>query len=117
MGRPLNKNKLAGLVAIYNNGVELTGSRIIKQKGSKRFLLDDGNVYKMVGVDDNNLTSGEMVLHAHLPDGTVTTVSKISSRKATLANGTVVTWIASVNQVEPAPGAAWIESYEFWIAS
>jgi len=114
MGRPLNKNKLEKIVAIYNNGTELNGARILKQKGSKRFLLDDGNVYTMTGADDNDLNAGEMALHAHLSDGSVTTVAKITSKKATLRNGSVVSWISSVNQVEPSETSAWIESYEYW---
>jgi len=33
MGRPINKHKLADIVAIYN-AEGLSGSRIVKQKGS-----------------------------------------------------------------------------------
>ena len=114
MGRPLNKNKLANIVAIYNNGTGLNGSRIVKQKGSKKFLLADGNIYTMTGADDNALGAGEMALHAHLPNESVTTVSKITSKKVTLRNGTTAAWISSVNQVAPPAGYVWIESYEYW---
>lgn len=114
MGRPLNKNKLAGLVAIYNNGTGLNGARILRQKGSKRFLLADGNVYTMTGAGDGDIGAGEMALHAHLSDGSVTSVSKITSKKITLRDGTVVSWVSSVNQVSPAAGQAWLESYEYW---
>jgi len=113
MGRPINKHKLADIVAIYN-AEGLSGSRIVKQKGSKKFLLEDGNIYTMTGADDNDLAAGEMALHAHLPNGDVTTVSKITSKKVTLRNGTTAGWIASVNQVTPPAGYVWIESYEYW---
>ena len=117
MGRPLSKNKLAGLVAIFNNGTGLDGARIVKQKGSKKFLLSDGNVYLMTGAEDGDLGAGEMALHAHLPDGTVTSVRKISSRKLTLGNGTVASWVSSVNEVTPAAGSVWLESFEYWEAN
>jgi hypothetical protein len=114
MGRPVNKNKLANIVAIYNNGEGLNGSRIIKQKGSKKFLLADGNIYTMTGEGDGDLDAGEMSLHAHLPNGDVTSVAKISSRKVTLRDGTTASWISSVSQVTPDDGQVWIESYEYW---
>ena len=114
MGRPLNKNKLAGLVAIYNNGTGLNGARIVKQKGSKKFLLSDGNVYLMTGAGDNDLNAGEMSLHAHLPDGSVTSVSKITSKKITLRDGSTAGWVSSINEVVPDSGFAWLESYEYW---
>ena len=114
MGRPINKNKLANIVAIYNNGTGLNGSRIVKQKGSKKFLLEDGNIYTMTGAADGDLGEGEMALHAHLPDTSVTSVSKITSKKVTLGNGTTAAWVDSVNQVAPDDGYVWIESYEYW---
>lgn len=114
MGRPINKNRLADIVAIYNNGSGLNGSRIVKQKGSKKFLLEDGNIYTMTGAGDGDLAEGEMALHAHLPDGNVTSVSKITGKKVTLLDGTVAGWIASVNQVTPDEGYVWLESYEYW---
>jgi hypothetical protein len=114
MGRPVNKNKLANIVAIYNNGEGLNGSRIVKQKGSKRFLLEDGNIYTMTGDGDGDLNAGEMALHAHLPNESVTSVSKITSKKVTLRNGTTAGWISSVNYVSPPDGFVWIESYEYW---
>ena len=117
MGRPLSKNKLAGLVAVFNNGTGLDGARIVKQKGSKKFLLDDGNVYLMTGAADGDLGAGEMALHAHLPNGDVTSVRKISSRKLTLGNGTVASWISSVSEVTPPAGSVWMESFEYWEAN
>jgi hypothetical protein len=117
MGRPINKNKLAGLVAIYNDGTVLNGARIVKQKGSKKFLLSDGNVYLMTGASDGELGAGEMALHAHLPDGSVTSVLKITSKKLTLKDGTTAGWISSVNEVSPEAGSVWMESYEFWEAN
>ena len=114
MGRPLNKNKLASLVAIYNNGTGLNGARIVKQKGSKKFLLSDGNVYTMTGAGDGDLNAGEMSLHAHLPDGSVTSVTKITSKKLTLRDGTTAGWVSSIDQVAPTTGFVWVESYEYW---
>jgi hypothetical protein len=117
MGRPLNKNKLAGIVAIYNNGTVVTGARIVKQKGSKKFLLSDGNVYTMTGASDGDINAGEMALHATLLDGSVTAVSKITSKKVTLKDGTTAGWISSVTQVVPPAGFVWVESYEYWITT
>lgn len=114
MGRPVNKNKLANIVAIYNNGGGLNGSRIIEQKGSRRFLLSGGNIYTMTGAADGDLAEGEMALHAHLPDESVTSVSKITSKKVTLGDGTVAGWISSANYSTPADGYVWIESYDYW---
>ena len=114
MGRPVNKNKLENIVAIYNNGEGLNGSRIVKQKGSKRFLLEDGNIYTMTGDGDGDPNAGEMALHAHLPNESVTSVSKITSKKVTLRDGTTAGWISSVNYVSPPDGFVWIESYEYW---
>lgn len=114
MGRPVNKNKLATVVAIYNDGEGLNGSRIVKQVGSKKFILSDGNVYYMTGEEDGDLNPGEMALHAHLPNGDVTSVRKITSKKVTLKDGTTAAWISSVNQVTPGAGYVWLESYEYW---
>jgi hypothetical protein len=114
MGRPINKHRLADVVAIYNNGSGLNGARIVKQKGSKKFLLDDGNVYFLSGAGDEDLNAGEMAFHAHLPNNSVTSVSKITNKKVTLRDGTTASWIASVDQVTPAAGQVWLESYEYW---
>lgn len=114
MARPINKNKLANIVAIYDTGEGLSGSRIVKQKGSKKFLLENGNIYTMTGAGDGDLNAGEMALHAHLPNGDVTSVSKISGRKVTLRDGTTAAWISSANRVVPTDGYVWIESYEYW---
>lgn len=114
MGRPINKNKLANIVAIYFDGEGLSGSRIIKQKGSKKFLLENGTVYLMTGAGDADLGPGEMALHARLPNGDVTSVSKITSKKVTLGDGTTAAWISSVAEVTPEAGYVWIESYEYW---
>lgn len=114
MGRPVNKNKLANIVAIYDTGEGLDGSRIVKQKGSKKFLLEDSSIYTMTGAADGDLNPGEMALHAHLPNGDVTSVSKITSKKVTLRDGTTAGWISSVNYVTPPDGYVWLESYEYW---
>lgn len=107
MGRPVNKNKLTQLVALVNGGAK----QVVSQKGSKRFVLDDGNVYKLVTGAPG---TGEMNLRAYLPDNSTITVAKISSRKITGSNGNTYGWNTSNNKVTPATGFVWIESWYYY---
>lgn len=108
MGRPLSKSKIGHLVAFTSTG----GKRVEKQKGSKRFLLDDGNVYKLV--TDETPAAGEMWLKAYLPGGGHISVAKITSKKITGSDGNTYGWISSASQVTPDAGFVWIESWEYY---
>jgi hypothetical protein len=106
MGRPLNKHKIEHLLARINSD-EL---RVIKQKSSKKFLLNDGNIYSLVPNDTPG--DGEMYLLAYLPDNSTITVAKISNRKLTGSDGNTYAWISSADQVTPDDGYVWVESWE-----
>ena len=108
MGRPLNKHKIDHLIAFTGNG----SYRVSKQKSSKKFLLDDGNVYTLV--TDTTPGAGEMYLRAYLPDGNTIAVAKISNRKLTGSDGNTYAWISSASQVTPDDGYVWVESWEYY---
>ena len=107
MGRPVNKNKLTQLVALVSGGAK----QVVAQKGSKRFELDDGNIYKLV---TGSPGAGEMNLQAYLPDDSTITVAKISSRKLTGSNGNTYGWTTSDSKVTPASGFVWVESWYYY---
>jgi hypothetical protein len=108
MGRPLNKHKIEHLAAYTANGTY----QVTKQKSSKKFLLDNGDVYTLVANDTPG--AGEMYLKAYLPDSTVITVAKISNRKLTGSDGNTYAWISSASQVTPEDGYVWVESWEYY---
>ena len=108
MGRPLNKHLISHMVAFTSGNAY----RVVKQKSSKKFLLDDGNVYSLVPTDSPG--AGEMYLKAHLPDNSIIEVAKISNRKLTGSDGMTYAWTTSAGQVTPAEGAVWVESWEYY---
>jgi len=114
MGRPLNKHKLHTIVGFYNNGEDVYYSRIIKQKGSKKFEMADGNFYHLVPKDKEELVAGEMTIYAHLPNDDVLSIAKITSRKLTASDGNVYGWTTSDSKITPADGYVWVESFQWW---
>lgn len=112
MGRPLNK-KYFGTGAGDDLRIQAkVGSNaagagfIVRQRGSKRFEVNvAGNVGVCALVDKEiaDLAAGEMTLSARNTGGNVKRVVKISGKKATLSDGTVVAWdftAASAGKVE-----------------
>ena len=98
MGRPLNKRYFGEPTAggneikvDFHNGTSVVEGHIVKQKGSKRFVVAE------IGADDTEytctlttgklmsaLTAGEMGITFKMDDSETYQVSKISGRKATL---------------------------------
>lgn len=113
MGRPIKRSKLTQLAAYIDGDV----IEITRQRGSKRFLLSDGDIYALVAEDQEDLATGQMSLKAHLPDDSTITVAKISSRKLTGSDGNVYGWTTSEEQVTPEEGFVWVESFAYWEAS
>lgn len=102
MGRPLNKRyfgppTVAGteIKVQFHNGTASVNGWIVKQKGSKRFLCSDGTVSKLCKLSTKAsalLLAGEMSITVKTDATTVLQVTKISSKKVTLENGTVIAW-------------------------
>lgn len=107
MGRPVNKNKLTQLVGFIDGDA----LQVVAQKGSKRFELDDGNIYTLV---TGSPGAGEMNLTAYLPDDSTITVAKISSRKLTGSDGNTYGWTTSDGKVTPDSGFVWVESWYYY---
>lgn len=107
MGRPIKASKLMELVAFTTDG----GKQVMAQKGSKKFRLDDGEVYKLV---TGTVGAGEMSLTAYLPDDTEISVAKISARKLTGSDGNVYKWITGNSKVTPDEGSVWVESWYYY---
>lgn len=103
MGRPLNKRMFTGLVAgatagkneikvDFHNGTAVVEGTIIKQKGSKKFVVAETGAadVKVVctlktGILPANLTAGQMAISVQGDDAETYGVSKITGRKVTLA--------------------------------
>lgn len=102
MGRPLNKRYFGPPTAggneikvQFHNGTASVNGWIVKQKGSKRFLCSDGTVSKLCKLSTKAsalLLAGEMSITVKTDATTVLQVTKISSKKVTLENGTVIAW-------------------------
>ena len=102
MGRPLNKRYFGPPTAggneikvQFHNGTASVNGWIVKQKGSKRFLCSDGTVSKLCKLSTKASTlllAGEMSITVKTDATTVLQVTKISSKKVTLENGTVIAW-------------------------
>ena len=103
MGRPINKRyfgapTLGGneIKVQFNTGSGSTPGYIVKQTGSKRFKVsnaggtDTGTCY-LVDAASAALTAGQMSITVD-DNGTARQVIKISGRKVTLDNGSVVAW-------------------------
>lgn len=105
MGRPLNK-RLFGVEGVgptaagneikvnFNSGAGVKEGYIVKQKGSKRFLVEEigtGGTHTCSLVWDDvpaNLASGEMSISVQGNDNETYLVSKIAGRKVTVQNPT-----------------------------
>jgi hypothetical protein len=102
MGRPLNKRYFGPPSASgneikvqFHNGTASVNGWIVKQKGSKRFLCTNGTVSRLCKLStkaSNLLLAGEMSITVKTDAATVLQVTKISSKKVTLENGTVIAW-------------------------
>ena len=102
MGRPLNKRYFGPPTAggneikvQFHNGTASVNGWIIKQKGSKRFLCTNGTVSRLCKLStkaSNLLLAGEMSITVKTDATTVLQVTKISAKKVTLENGTVIAW-------------------------
>ena len=103
MGRPINKRYFGAPTAggneikvQFNTGSGSTPGYIVKQTGSKRFKVsnaggtDTGTCY-LVDAASAALTAGQMSITVD-DNGTARQVIKISGRKVTLDNGSVVAW-------------------------
>jgi len=102
MGRPLNK-RYFGVEGVgptasgneikvnFHNGTAVKEGYIVKQKGSKRFVVEEietaGTFTCTLTWDDlpANLASGEMSISFKMDDGETYLASKISGRTVTLA--------------------------------
>ena len=103
MGRPINKRYFGAPTAggneikvQFNTGSGSTPGYIVKQTGSKRFKVsnaggtDTGTCY-LVDAASAALTAGQMSITVD-DNGTARQVIKISGRKVTLDNGSIVSW-------------------------
>ena len=115
MGRPLN-SRLFGVDANNNikvqfhNGSASVPGYIVKQKGSKKFVVKaygSATEYSCVLVDkaSASLAAGEMSITVKLDDTTVEQVTKISAHRVTAA-GVSYPWNFSTSTSD---GAAQIE--------
>lgn len=102
MGRPLNKRYFGPPTAggneikvQFHNGTASVNGWIVKQKGSKRFLCTNGTVSRLCKLStkaSSLLLAGEMSITVKTDATTVLQVTKISAKKVTLENGTVIAW-------------------------
>lgn len=102
MGRPLNKRYFGPPTAggneikvQFHNGTASVNGWIVKQKGSKRFLCSDGTVSKVCKLSTKasaDLLAGEMSITVKNDAGSIFQVTKVSAKKVTLENGTVIAW-------------------------
>jgi hypothetical protein len=108
MGRPVNKNKLQTLVAYTpdHNG------QVIRQIGTRKFVLDNGNTYKLVAAEP---AANEMVIIGELDDGTELNVVKIASRKITASDGNTYSWVVSDFRPEMSETQIWLRTWVWYV--
>lgn len=125
MGRPLNKRYFGQpteggdeIKVQFHNGTGSVNGWIVKQTGSKRFVVTDGSATKtcyLVDKTSASVAAGEMTISAKLDSGTVVQVTKIAGRKMTADDGSVYPWsfvestVDGVAEVEEA-GAATVSA-------
>lgn len=115
MGRPLNKRNFSadanGNIKVqFHNGSASVAGFIVKQKGSKKFVVrayNSATEYTCMLVDKASaaLVAGEMSVTVKLDDTTVEQVTKISAHRIT-AGGVTYPWNYSTSTSD---GAAEIE--------
>ena len=125
MGRPLNK-RLFGVAGVgptaagteikvnFNSGGGVKEGYIVKQKGSKRFLVEEigtGGTHLCTLTSDDvpaNLASGEMSIQVQGVDNETYVVSKIAGRKVTIQapTGTGANALANTSIAYALTGAA-----------
>ncbi len=115
MGRPINKRNFSAdansnIKVQFNNGSASVAGYIVKQKGSKKFVVkayNSATEYTCLLVDKASaaLVAGEMSITIKLDDTTVEQVTKISARRIT-AGDVSYPWNYSTSTTD---GAAQIE--------
>jgi selenocysteine-specific translation elongation factor len=115
MGRPLNKRNFSAnandnIKVQFNNGSASVPGYIVKQKGSKKFVVKAYNsatefTCQLVDKASAALLAGEMSITVKLDDTTVEQVTKISAHRITAA-GVSYPWNYSTSTSD---GAAQIE--------
>jgi hypothetical protein len=101
MGRPLNKRYFGEPTAAgneikvqFHNGTGSVNGWIVKQTGSKRFVVTDGTTTKTCYLVDKAsaaVAAGEMTITV-LDGATPRQVTKIAGRKVTMDNGSQINW-------------------------
>lgn len=104
MGRPVNKRKLQTLVAYTP---EFNG-QIVRQLGSRKFVLSDGNTYKLVVGEPG---AGEMNIIGELADNTQLNVAKLASHKITASDGNTYTWAVADFRPELNETQIWLRTW------
>jgi len=101
MGRPLNKRYFGDpatdgdqFAVQFHNGTAVVAGWIDSQKGSKRFRCTDGTATAVCTLVETATNEGEMTLTLQDVGETpaVGIVTKITGRRATLTDGSVVSW-------------------------
>jgi hypothetical protein len=115
MGRPINKRNFSAdannnIKVQFHNGSASVPGYIVKQKGSKKFVVKAYNsatefTCQLVDKASAALVAGEMSITVKLDDTTVEQVTKISARRIT-AGGVSYPWNYSTSTSD---GAAQIE--------
>jgi hypothetical protein len=115
MGRPLNKRNFSAnandnIKVQFNNGSASVPGYIVKQKGSKKFVVKAYNsatefTCQLVDKASADLLAGEMSITVKLDDTTVEQVTKISAHRIT-AGGVGYPWNYSTSTSD---GAVQIE--------
>lgn len=101
MGRPLNKRNFSAdandnIKVQFHNGSSSVAGYIVKQKGSKKFVVKAYNnatefTCQLVDKASASLVAGEMSITVKLDDTTVEQVTKISAHRIT-ASGVSYPW-------------------------
>ena len=112
MGRPLNKRNFGAdqvgdqlqITADVGGGAG-TGF-IVKQKGSKRYIVSVNGTEGLCSLVTGAPGVGEMQITVGLDAGGTTTVAKLYSRVAILADGSKIAWNFSTSTVDGAVGAS-----------
>jgi len=115
MGRPLAKRFFGAdennnIKVQFNNGTSSVAGYIVRQKGSKKFLVaafGNTTTYSctLVDKDSANIAAGEMTISVKLDNTTVDQVTKISAHTLTVA-GNKLPWNFSTSTSD---GAVQIE--------
>jgi len=108
MGRPVNKNKLQTLVAYYDGGED----QIVRQIGTRKFVLDNGNTYRLV---TGTPGAGEMNIIGELADESTVKVAKLSSRQITTENGNTYSCVvSSFNPGDLTDSQVWLRTWVWY---